>query len=116
MHDVNHEITVVEQHPLAFGQAFTGTRLTLAALEIQVLFDFFGDGQHLAFVRSGGDEHRVGDGQWFGDVEGYEVSGLHTVGRGCGDADGVDGILYCRHIQRSHSGFQPSTTCCVFSE
>ena len=31
MHDVNHEITVIKQHPLAFGQAFAGTRLALSA-------------------------------------------------------------------------------------
>ena len=116
MHDVDDEITVVEQHPLAFGQAFAGARLAFAGLEVQVLLDFLGDGEHLAFVRGAGDEHRVGDGQWFGNVERHDVGGLHAVGRGCGDADGVDGILQCRHVQRSHSGFQPSTTCCVFSE
>ena len=52
VHDVDDEITVVEQHPLAFGQAFAGARLAFAGLEVQVLLDFLGDGEHLAFVRA----------------------------------------------------------------
>lgn len=37
VHDMNHEITVVKQHPLALGQALARARLTAGALKEQVL-------------------------------------------------------------------------------
>ena len=116
MHDVDHEITIVEQHPLAFGQAFAGTRLTLAAFEIQVLFDLFGNRQHLTFVRSGGDEHRVGNGQWFGDVEGNKVGGL-SYGRPRRRPMRMASMdLVLPAYSALPFGLPASTTCCVFSE
>ena len=98
MHDVNDEITVVEQHPLRLLDALPGPRLTASILEEQLLLNLLGNGQNLTFVRSGGDHHEVADAEFVAHVVGHHVLRLHAIGRSRGDAHRIDGLFQSIHF------------------